>query len=133
MVRERYRVDDPREWLNRARSDLALSHSVPGEDVYLEDLCYHAQQAAEKALKAVLLHQKVDFPYTHNVAELLELVAASGVAIPQRLTEAERLNDYAVTARYPGVDDPVEATEHREAVALAREVVEWSEDLLESG
>ena len=43
---ERFPPDDPREWLNRARSNLARAHArVP--DAYLEDLCFDAQQAAE--------------------------------------------------------------------------------------
>lgn len=48
MPHERYDADDPREWLNGAESSLAQARS--GEpDVYLEDLCFCAQQAAEKA------------------------------------------------------------------------------------
>ena len=51
---ERYAPDDPREWMNRARSNLALAKNrVPG--AYLEDLCFEAQQAAEKAIKAVMI------------------------------------------------------------------------------
>ena len=46
---ERFSPDDPREWLNRARSNLALAKNrIPG--AYLEDLCFEAQQAAEKAI-----------------------------------------------------------------------------------
>jgi hypothetical protein len=48
MPRERFAPDDPREWLNRARSNLAQA-SVRLPEVYLEDLCFQAQQAAEKA------------------------------------------------------------------------------------
>ena len=45
---ERFPPDDPREWLNRAKSNLAQARArVPG--AYLEDLCFGAQQAAEKA------------------------------------------------------------------------------------
>jgi len=60
MVPERLAPDDPREWLNRAKSNLARAkagNDIPG--VYLEDLCFDAQQAAEKAIKAALLHQDV--------------------------------------------------------------------------
>ena len=42
--------DDPREWLNRAKSNLARSRVVM-EEIYLEDLCFDAEQAAEKAIK----------------------------------------------------------------------------------
>jgi HEPN domain-containing protein len=54
MSPKRFPPDDPREWLNRARSNLARAGDpVPG--VYLEDLCFDAQQAAEKAIKAVII------------------------------------------------------------------------------
>ncbi len=69
MPVERFSPDDPREWLNRARSNLARARSgatIP--EVYLEDLCFDAQQAAEKALKAVLIHLDVSFPYVHDLA-----------------------------------------------------------------
>ena len=67
---ERFPPDDPREWLNRARSNLAMAKNrVPG--AYLEDLCFQAQQAAEKAVKAVMISRNIDFPYVHNLALLL--------------------------------------------------------------
>jgi HEPN domain-containing protein len=47
----RFPPDDPRERLNRARSNLRRA-AEPLEGVYLEDLCYDAQQAPEKAIKA---------------------------------------------------------------------------------
>ena len=56
--RERFPPDDPREWLNRARSNLAKAKACV-VDVYWEDLCFDAQQAAEKAIKAVLIHRSV--------------------------------------------------------------------------
>ena len=58
--RERYSPDDPREWLNRARSNLALAKNrIP--DAYLEDLCFEAQQAAEKAIKAILIACRINY------------------------------------------------------------------------
>jgi len=65
MARKRLPPDDPREWLNRARSNLALARSTLA-NVYLEDLCFDAQQAAEKAIKAVFIHRVVSFPDIHN-------------------------------------------------------------------
>jgi HEPN domain-containing protein len=51
---ERYAPDDPREWMNRARSNLVRARSrIPG--AYLEDMCFDAQQAAEKVIKAVMI------------------------------------------------------------------------------
>jgi hypothetical protein len=57
MPPERRPPDDPREWINRARSNLVRAQTtLPG--VYLEDLCFDAQQAAEKAIKAVLIARR---------------------------------------------------------------------------
>ena len=57
---ERFPANDPREWMNRARSSLALARNrVP--QVYLEDLCFEAQQAAEKAIKALMMKRDIDF------------------------------------------------------------------------
>lgn len=73
MPSDRLPQDGPREWLNRARSNLIQARDEkPG--VYLEDLCYQAQQAAEKALKAVFLHYGMRFPYIHDLAELVNLL-----------------------------------------------------------
>ena len=60
MSDKRLAPDDPIEWLNRARSNLTQAQTrIAG--VYLEDLCFAAQQAAEKAIKALLIHLDIDF------------------------------------------------------------------------
>jgi len=58
MSAKRLSPDDPIEWLNRARSSL-LHSQTEIKGVYLDDLCYDAQQAAEKAIKAILIYQGV--------------------------------------------------------------------------
>lgn len=61
----------------------------------LEALCLHAQQAAEKALKGVLIHAGVDPAHTHDIHRLLDEVAAL-VVLPREVREAASLTDYAV-------------------------------------
>jgi HEPN domain-containing protein len=125
MPPERFPPDDPREWLRSARSDLALAEAnVPGAD--LEAFCFHAQQAAEKAIKGVLLSREIRFPYVHDLGALLALAARHGVLVPDAITAADRLTDYAVLTRYP-VSDAVTEDEHREAIMLARRVVNWAD------
>ena len=98
---ERFPPDDPREWLNRARSNLALAKNrIPG--AYLEDLCFEAQQAAEKSIKAVMVMRNIAFPHVHDLARLVSLIEEAGEAVPEVLLEAERLTIYAVITRYPG-------------------------------
>lgn len=130
MAPERFPPDDPREWLNRAKSNLIQAKGEePG--VYWEDLCFQAQQAAEKSLKALLLHRGVRFPYVHDLAELIELLEQQGENIPSGIREVARLTNYAVEARYPGLTEPVTQEEYEMAVTLAEEVVHWVEKALE--
>lgn len=131
MQPERYPPDDPREWLNRARSNLIQAGGLRA-GVYLEDLCFQAQQAVEKAFKALLLHRNARFPYTHDLAELINLLDQADENPPARIREVARLNEYAVAARYPGLAEPVSQEEYREALALAEEVVSWVENAMSS-
>lgn len=130
MPPERYSPDDPREWLEFAKSDLAhAKQRAPG--VRLETCCFSAQQAAEKAVKALLLHRKAVFPYIHDLGELLALLEQTGELLPPPIKEARRLTRFAFEARYPGPADPVTPEEYRQAVAIAEKVVRWAESVIE--
>ena len=116
--RERYSPDDPREWLNRARSNLALAKNrVPG--AYLEDLCFEAQQAAEKAIKSRLISLGINFPYVHDLARLLSLVEEAKQPPPDIVRKAGELTPYAMFTRYPAPVRPVTNEEYRLAVEVA--------------
>jgi len=121
--------DDPIEWLNRARSNL-LQSQARLEGVYLEDLSFAAQQAAEKAIKAVLIHLGVEFLYTHDLTALLALVQQQGFSVPREVAQAARITRYAVIARYPGLAEPVTKEEYAEAVTIAEGVVQWAQALV---
>ena len=122
---ERYPPDDPRESLNRARSNLSKARNrSPG--IYLEDLCFDAQQAAEKAVKSVLLARGIEFPYVHDLGLLLTLLEDADEAVPEDVGQAEKLNPYATTSRYPGIAAPVSEPEYAEAVGIAETVVNWA-------
>jgi HEPN domain-containing protein len=122
---------EPGEWLRRARSNLALAKAhVLVPDVLFEDFCFDAQQAAEKAIKAVLVHLQVEFPKTHAVAELLDLVEQAGQAVGADIREGNRLTRYAVTTRYVGFTEDVSEDEHRAAVVPAERIVYWAETVV---
>ncbi len=131
MRGERFPPDDPREWLNRARSSLAKAHVYPDDpDIYLEDLCFDAQQAAEKAIKAVLIHLGVRFPYVHDLARLLTLVEQTGEHVPDNVHQARGLSSYAVEGRYPGLTEFVTWDEYEEAITIAETTVRWAEGII---
>jgi HEPN domain-containing protein len=129
MLPDRERADAPLRWLDNARADLALARVSLPEGALYEHLCFHAQQAAEKALKAVLRANAVEYPFTHNVQLLIDLLPA-GLSAPQTILAAADLTPYAVATRYPGEVEPVTAEERAEAVRVATIVVQWAESLL---
>jgi len=116
--------------LRRARSDLALAKAPLPTDVLYADLCFHAQQAAEKAIKAVYRASRYGFRYTHDLSELLDGLALHGVLVPQEIREAATLTDFAGEARYPGPAELVTEDEYRRAVTLAEKVLEWAAQLV---
>jgi HEPN domain-containing protein len=126
MAGKRYPPTDPREWLNRARSNLALAKTDTA-GAFHEDLCFEAQQAAEKAVKAVFVHSSVSFPYIHDLNKLLQRLERSGLKIPKYVRQAEELSRFAVETRYPGLAGPVTMREHRRAVRIAEAVLRWAE------
>jgi HEPN domain-containing protein len=99
-------------------------------DVLDEDLCFEAQQAAEKALKALLVAGQVPFPRTHDIAALITLVQKGGREIPDTVRAAAVLTQYATEARYPAMSPGVTPDEHATAVRLAQAVVAWVEGIL---
>jgi hypothetical protein len=64
------------------RYGVFLLACAQGEGVYLEDVCFNAQQAVEKAIKAAVIQCAVEFPYVHAIAQLLTLAGAMAVATP---------------------------------------------------
>jgi HEPN domain-containing protein len=121
---------DPHAWIMRAYSNLNLAKKGRGKDVMLEDLCFNTQQAAEKALKAVCLFKDLDFPKTHSIVRLLDIIEASGVAIPENVKSADILTQYAVQTRYPGPVEEITSEEYEEALALAARTVFWADHLI---
>ena len=97
---------DPREWLKRARSSLQHARARHRR-VYFEELCFDAQQAAEKAIKAVLLHNGTEFPYVHDLDRLLQLATGSGETLTDVVRRAGDLT------RYAGLPGTVTAREYR--------------------
>lgn len=117
---------DPSEWLRHARSDLSLASLGRGADVLPEQICFHAQQAVEKALKAVLIFHEIEFPLTHDLQALMETLVAAVGPLPPELAEADTLTPYAVETRYPGFWGEVTEADVDEALCVAAFAVNWT-------
>ena len=116
----------PEEWMVHARSDMALAKRGKDDpDILPQQVCFHAQQAVEKALKAVLLAKNVDFPLTHDIVELLDIFEGADISLPVGFSETAILTPYAVEARYPGFWEDISEKDVEEALQLAEMVLSW--------
>jgi len=105
MPRPREQViwDFVRDWLRKAEGDLHAAGHLLTTD--LEDYfaaAFHAQQAAEKFLKAVLVRHQIPFPKTHDIEHLLRLASPVEPSLAQELASAHILTPFGVEFRYPG-------------------------------
>lgn len=127
-------ADLSRGLLRKAASDMVALDAALRAGSF-DAACFHAQQAAEKFLKAFLAHRGVSFPYTHNLAKLVEICAASESAFRSLLNVAAPLTPYAVELRYDDSFWPTMqmANEARAAAVTVRDFVleRLPKDLLE--
>ena len=101
-------------------AELLAAHGDPFNDL----VCFHAQQAAEKYVKAFLIRHQVEFRKTHDMNQLLDLVAAIDAELSSSLRDAGALTRFSVEVRYP-VSSPAATHEDASAaLAVARRVRE---------
>ena len=123
MPHDPERIAETRSWFVKANDDLrAATFELTAQPPLTADIVFHAQQAAEKAIKGFLSWHNRAFRKTHNLVEIGEAAAAVESALEPLLRRAAPLTEYAWRFRYPGdlSEPPVE--EARQALALAREV-----------
>jgi HEPN domain-containing protein len=117
-------ANDYKTWIDRAKSSLAISKIKLDENILYEDLCFQAQQAAEKAIKGLLVFYHVEPEKTHNLVSLIKELS-NKIEIPEEINETAILNDYAVQTRYPGGYTPVGEEEYNNATTVAEKCVKW--------
>jgi len=93
------------------------------KDCPLDTVCFHAQQCAEKLMKAWLVFLGIDFPKTHDLTELAELLPEKD-RFPISVDDCVKLTDYATVTRYPGEWEVIERADAQQAVELARRIRE---------
>ncbi|MGQ0663986.1 MAG: HEPN domain-containing protein [Pseudomonadota bacterium] len=123
----------PEDWLAHAESDLNLARLARDrQEILPEQVCFHAQQAAEKGLKAVLLARRVEFPLSHDIEELLEIAEQGGLLVPPDVSRAGSLTPYAVATHYPSHREEIAPADVEEAIRLAERVVAWATAVIAS-
>ena len=117
------------EWIYRANSSLELAQTKLVNYPSYEDSCFQAQQAAEKAIKGLLIYFGVDPEWTHNIDKLIRELKKF-IEIPANINDAAQLTNYAVTTRYPGEFDDITKEEYEQAIKTAQECIDWVENTI---
>jgi HEPN domain-containing protein len=114
-------ASDTRAWIERAEEDYALARSaLHRKEPLTYGACFHAQQCAEKYLKAILVAKDVAFARVHDLILLSDQCERAGVPVAIEARRLNTLSDYAVRVRYPGEGPTLD--EAREAVEIAKAV-----------
>jgi HEPN domain-containing protein len=105
------------EWANKAEGDFAtaLREFAVREDANYDAVCFHAQQCAEKYLKAALLEKGIAFGKVHDLEVLLDVALDAFPIWESFRAESQMLTQYAVQFRYPG-----ESADKEEAAGAVR-------------
>jgi HEPN domain-containing protein len=113
-----------RRWLRWAEEDFLLAkHSAADTDLVARGACVWAHQAAEKALKALLVHHNVDPPKLHDLDRLVQRLPADE-CLELSVIELPELTRWAIEGRYPDDLDEANATDAQRALEIARKVLD---------
>ena len=120
--------DNTQLWLQFANADLETASFLYDKQYprQLEIICYHCQQAGEKAIKALYIAKDIPggIPRKRDLWFLLEQMK-NAVKIPESIYDAaEKLDPYAIVFRYPG-ENRVDDYRAKQAINLAKTIVEW--------
>jgi len=120
-----------RQWLAKAMNDLLnADNNLKSEVIPFDTVCFHCQQAAEKLLKAYLIGNGQEYPFTHDLFLILEKILPIDSGVDELRDSLAILMPYAVEVRYPDdwyMPSDEDAKEEREAV---NNVLDWIKNAL---
>ncbi|MBU2586388.1 MAG: HEPN domain-containing protein [Bacteroidetes bacterium] len=114
------KIKNVKKWIDYAEGDIQLAKNA----LNLLSSCpyrligFHAQQSAEKFLKAYLVFHDFDFPYTHDITKLIELCTKFS-KFDEKIYEASELTFFAAATRYPSEYDEILREDVLRAIELA--------------
>lgn len=118
---KRSKKDLVQAWLDKARKDIVMARmAVEHGEEFADMASFHAQQAAEKALKAYLIWLGIEFPKTHVLGQLLDLIGSQDDSLENLRDRLEVITAFAVETRYPESFMP-SLTDVWDAIAAAEE------------
>lgn len=112
-------------WLAKAMTDVLVCEALDAQGGgFREVIALHARLAVEKALKALLVWHRIEIPQTHDLGELIDLIAARDAPLAESLGGAADLAPHGVEYGYPGEQAPVSEAAAAAAVAQAHRVID---------
>lgn len=115
--------------LRRAGEDADGVRAMVSDPAFSDTLVgFHAQQAVEKLIKSILADREIRYPFTHDIALLIDLARRAGIEVDFAVDEAIDLTGWGVSFRYS--DDLDEALDRNAALAVVQSVEAWAERLL---
>jgi len=127
-------MKESERWLLFAHQDLRMAEMAMEEGLY-NQVCFHAQQCAEKAIKGLLAHQRKIPPRTHRLADLLGLLEPDPFA--EDRIEIQLLDRFYLPTRYPDAlpgslpEGLPDAGDAQEALTIAGKVLTQVKQLLQ--
>ncbi len=116
-------------WIDHAEDDFnATGKLLRGKKPSIYGACFHAQQCAEKYMKAMLIVKGQRFPMTHDLVILNTLLQQAGMDMDVSEDLLELLSSYAVRARYSG--ETPELKDAKEAFLISQQVRAFSRKFL---
>ena len=122
-------INELKSWIAHAEEDFSAAKALARlRKPLLSGTCFHAQQSAEKYLKALLIYKDEDFPKTHDLPTLNTMCNKAGVITGLDLQQLVDLTEHAVRRRYPGNQPTHE--EAKEAIQIAGAVRRFARSFL---
>lgn len=120
----------PREWLEKAEVFIKDSEKHLNEGNYWLS-CFEAQQAAEFYLKALIIAKTGVYPFTHDLAELLDAISSLDITVPSEIyVYADSLTSHYTLSRYPGRKPFTYSKALAErCINYARRIINWVKTL----
>ena len=133
-------MEEYKEWLTFARTDFESAKYLEGAPFYprpLNVICYHCQQAAEKAVKALIVYfgSQGGMPKVHDISFLLNQIKnivqqRKGIEIDHSLlVMADSLSKYGVAPRYPN-EIEVDEYQVKKALSDSETILNWVDDVI---
>ncbi|GAB4495036.1 MAG: HEPN domain-containing protein [Anaerolineales bacterium] len=122
-------LEEARRSLRLAKRDIhAFDVLRASSEIHLSVICFHAQQAIEKLLKAILFLHQIEFRRTHNLNDLSALLIQNGIQVPVFDTDLLMLTPFAVTFRYDEME--VDWIDLAQVVNLVQIISTWADEQL---